>query len=65
MKQALLDVLKNYLNRTSTKRVSSADEVSIFQTIPSVIREILADRKDEFKIEGSIGQGHLADVPWI
>lgn len=65
MKQAILNVLQNYLNRTSAIRVYSPDEISIFQDIPEFFREALGERKNEFKILGSIGQGNLAEVPWV
>ncbi len=65
MKQTLLDVLQNYPNRTSAKKISSPDEISIFKTIPSFFMKVLKERNDEFKIVESIGKGYVADVPWI
>jgi 5-methylcytosine-specific restriction enzyme A len=70
--QALLDVLQNYLATKSNLNgraeiVGTLDQNSILHTLPEFFRRILNthNRLEEFLVEGSIGAGNMAEVPWV
>lgn len=70
--QAIADVLNNFLNTKAetsgkAKKTKTPDQLALFETLPAFFSSILAtkNRSLEFKVQGSIGQGNIADVPWV
>ncbi|WP_440217178.1 MrcB family domain-containing protein [Chromobacterium piscinae] len=68
----LKTVFDNYFDtRTALEGKASyvgrPDQISLQQDLPAFFREILKDagRQDEFKVEGSFGNGNMARVPWV
>jgi 5-methylcytosine-specific restriction protein A len=67
-----MDVLQNFrVSKTTLKgkaiKNGSLDQNSILVTLPNFFRSILdkLNRLDEFVVEGSIGAGNMAGVPWV
>src|SRR5579872_3578620 len=70
--QELSDVLRNY---SATKlalegrarKVDTVDQKSLLVLLPEFFKAILHqhNRAAEFKVEGSIGDGNIARVPWV
>lgn len=68
----LFAVFDNYL-QTKAKlngtalNVGSADQQSILTGLPAFFRSLIQERgrSVEFKVEGSIGNGNMARVPWV
>lgn len=46
---------------------SSEDQVSLLETLPAFFRNLITERNrsPEFDVVGSIGNGNLANVPWV
>lgn len=68
--QLLQDVLNNYLASRTAKVASqtgSLDQKAILQGLPALFRSIVGTKRNlsNFKIEGSIGNGNIARVPWV
>jgi 5-methylcytosine-specific restriction protein A len=70
--QELRDVLENYLltkKATAGKatKVGQPDQVSLTQKLPTYFNSILdkLERRPEFVVEGSFGDGQMASVPWV
>lgn len=68
--QLLKDVLNNYLTSRLAKVASqtgSPDQKAILEELPAFFRQIVGNKRnlDHFKIEGSIGNGNIARVPWV
>lgn len=68
--QLLQDVLNNYLSSRLAKVASqtgSPDQTAILEKLPALFRQIVGLKRnlDSFKIEGSIGNGNIARVPWV
>ncbi|MDP3669503.1 MAG: DUF3578 domain-containing protein [Telluria sp.] len=68
----LIDVLDNY-HRTKSQlsgkafNVGAVDQKNLLVELPDFFRAILAKqgRAEQFKVEGSIGNGNMARVPWV
>lgn len=65
-------VLANYLQTKAAlngtaSNVESIDQNSLLVEIPAFFRSLLHQkgRLNEFKVEGSIGNGNMARVPWV
>ena len=68
----LSNVLNNYLSTKNqhdgrSVKNDSADQESLLTGLPNFFRSLLSKlgRTPEFLIEGSIGNGNLANVPWV
>lgn len=69
---ALSQVLENYLttyrnNLGVSLRNGSADEQALLDTLPNFFRSLLVEqgRDQNFKVEGSFGNGNMPKVPWV
>lgn len=64
-------VLDNYLDLKATNKSSTKptrpEQIAIKYDIPQFFTSILEkeNKHDRFKIEGSYGQGNLANIPWV
>ena len=72
MQALLTDVFDNYFSTRiklggTTKMAGYPDQVALLREIPRKIEEHLAQRRKAFhyKIQGSIGKGNIARVPWV
>lgn len=69
---AISQVLENYLptyraNLGVSLRNGSADEHALLETLPNFFRALLVEqgRQENFKVEGSYGNGNMPKVPWV
>lgn len=72
MYQVLHGVLDNYIATRARLRgratlIDSPDQRALLRDLPSRIRDYLANRNEShlYKVEGSIGNGNIARVPWV
>jgi 5-methylcytosine-specific restriction enzyme A len=70
--QLLADVLDNYFPTRAQLNgkafnIGNIDQKSLLEGLPSLFSSLLTEqgRNGEFKVEGSIGNGNLAKVPWV
>lgn len=68
--QLLKNVLAHYLNSRAAKiasKTGSPDQQAILQDLPAFFRQVVGQKHNlaDFKIEGSIGNGNIARVPWV
>ena len=68
--QPIQDVLNNFLNSRAAKTASktgSPDQQAILVDLPAFFRQVVGQKRNlnDFKIEGSIGNGNIARVPWV
>ena len=66
----LKDVLENYENSRAAKvasKTGSPDQKAILEYLPKFFSQVIAKNRNisEFKVEGSIGNGNVARVPWV
>lgn len=70
--QLLADVLDNYFTTRAQLNgkafnVGNIDQKSLLEGLPNLFSALLTEqgRSGEFKVEGSIGNGNMAKVPWV
>lgn len=70
--KALQDVLQHFANSKAAlegkaRKSDFPDHVAIFETLPNFFNATLRKhgRESAFKVEGSIGAGNIANVPWV
>jgi 5-methylcytosine-specific restriction protein A len=70
--QELLDVLQNFKSSKAVLfgkaiKTGAPDHNSILVALPNIFRSLLEkiNRLSEFNVEGSIGAGNMASVPWV
>lgn len=68
--QPIQDVLNNFLNSRAAKvasKTGSPDQQAILVDLPAFFRQVVGKQHNlnDFKIEGSIGNGNIARVPWV
>jgi 5-methylcytosine-specific restriction protein A len=72
MYELLKDVLDTYVTTKirlggRARNVRSPDQIALLSEIPQRIQDHLTARREAhlFKVEGSIGDGNIANVPWV
>lgn len=69
--QPIKDVLNHYQQSYSGTRratiTNSPDQKAILKGLPEFFKQVVKRKRnlDDFKIEGSIGNGNIAQVPWV
>lgn len=69
---AMAVVLETYLEtkialKGKARNANTPDQLSLIKSLPQFFTDTLQklDRKGDFKVEGSYGQGNMAGVPWV
>ena len=68
--QLFLDVFNNYLSSKNAKvatKTGSPDQQAILEKLPKLFEQVIEKKRNlkDFKVEGSIGEGRMANVPWV